>query len=64
MTDVMRAFIQPEEGSTSKFFVQATWDDVPHLDEGVKNRPCSHPFHPTSGKHESKGVPQLGAGAI
>jgi phage terminase large subunit-like protein len=63
MTDVMRAFIQPEEGSTSKFFVQATWDDVPHLDAASKQALLAS-IPPYQREARSKGVPQLGAGAI
>ena len=36
MTEVMRSFIRPAEGDESKFFVHATWNDVPHLDKAAK----------------------------
>ncbi len=63
MSDVMRAFISPAEGDQSKFFVQATWDDVPHLDEAAKQALlASIPAYQRDAR--SKGVPQLGAGAI
>ena len=63
MTDVMRSFIQPSEEEQAKFFVQATWDDVPHLDAAAKqNLLASIP--PYQREARSKGVPQLGAGAI
>jgi phage terminase large subunit-like protein len=63
MTDVMRAFIRPEDGDTSKFFVQATWDDVPHLDAAAKQALLAS-IPPYQREARSKGVPQLGAGAI
>lgn len=63
MTEVMRAFIQPIEGDESKFFVQATWDDVPHLDEAAKQALLAS-IPPYQRDARSKGVPQLGAGAI
>jgi phage terminase large subunit-like protein len=62
MTDVIRAFLQPEDGS-QKFFVQATWDDVPHLDEAAKQALLAS-IPPYQREARSKGVPQLGAGAV
>jgi len=63
MTDTMRSFVQPGEEEQAKFFVQATWDDVPHLDATAKqNLLASIP--PYQRDARSKGVPQLGAGAI
>jgi phage terminase large subunit-like protein len=62
MTEVMRAFIQPGEIKT-KFFVQATWDDVPHLDAAAKQALLTS-IPPYQREARSKGVPQLGAGAI
>jgi hypothetical protein len=59
----MRFFIQPAEGDTSKFFVQATWDDVPHLDAASKQALLAS-IPPYQREARSKGVPQLGAGAI
>lgn len=63
MTDVMRAYIQPAEGDQSKFYVQATWDDVPHLDASAKQALLAS-IPPYQREARSKGVPQLGAGAI
>jgi hypothetical protein len=63
MTDVIRAFIQPADGDNSKFFVQATWDDVPHLDAAAKQALLAS-IPPYQREARSKGVPQLGAGAI
>lgn len=63
MTEVMRFFIQPAEGDQSKFFVQATWDDVSHLDAAAKSALLAS-IPPYQREARSKGVPQLGAGAI
>lgn len=63
MTEVMRFFVQPADGDESKFFVQATWDDVPHLDEKAKQALLAS-IPPYQREARSKGVPQLGAGAI
>jgi phage terminase large subunit-like protein len=63
MTEVMRFFIQPAEGDESKFFVQAQWDDVPHLDEKSKQALLAS-IPPYQREARSKGVPQLGSGAI
>jgi phage terminase large subunit-like protein len=63
MTEVMRFFIQPAEGDQSKFFVQATWDDVPHLDAAAKETLLAS-IPPYQRDARSKGIPQLGAGAI
>jgi len=47
----------------SRFCVQATWDDVPHLtDEAKKDLWNSIPIHQRDAR--SKGVPVLGSGAI
>jgi hypothetical protein len=63
MSDMMRAFISPAEGDQSKFFVQATWDDVPHLDAAAKQALLAS-IPPYQRDARSKGVPQLGSGAI
>ena len=63
MTEVIRSFIQPAEGDQSKFFVQATWDDVPHLDAAAKTALLAS-IPPYQREARSKGVPQLGSGAI
>lgn len=47
----------------SKFVVMATWDDAPHLTEAVKNE-LWNAIPPFQRDARSKGVPQLGAGAI
>lgn len=51
------------ENNSSKFVVMATWDDVPHLDDKVKKELWDS-IPPFQRDARSKGVPQLGAGAI
>lgn len=67
MSQVVLAFLpngQLAEGvSDSKFTVMATWDDVPHLDDAVKKE-LWESIPPFQRDARSKGVPQLGAGAI
>ena len=63
MTEVMRSFIQPADGDRSKFFVNATWDDAPHLDAAAKSALLAS-IPPYQREARSKGVPQLGSGAI
>lgn len=67
MSEVVLAFLpggQIEERSDgSKFVVMATWDDVPHLDEDAKKE-LWNSIPPFQRDARSKGVPQLGAGAI
>lgn len=68
MSEVVLAFLPggklPEERSaTGKYVVSVTWDDVPHLSETEKAELlASYPLHQRDAR--SKGVPQLGAGAI
>lgn len=47
----------------SKFLVTATWDDVPHLDEQTKTELLKG-IPPYQRDARTRGVPQLGAGAI
>jgi hypothetical protein len=47
----------------SKFVVMATWDDVPHLSESAKKELWDS-IPPFQRDARSKGIPQLGAGAI
>jgi phage terminase large subunit-like protein len=49
--------------SKSKCVITATWDDVPHLSEDAKNKLMAS-IPPFQRDARSKGVPQLGAGAI
>lgn len=46
-----------------KFVIMATWDDVPHLTQEVKEE-LWNSIPPFQRDARSKGVPQLGAGAI
>ena len=72
-SDTVRLFIpddRTEDGPDSevedqvkRFIVSATWDDAPHLSAAAKARLwASLPPHQREAR--SKGVPQLGAGAI
>lgn len=47
----------------AKYVVTATWDDVPHLTEEVKTK-LWESIPPFQRDARSKGVPQLGSGAI
>jgi phage terminase large subunit-like protein len=62
LTEVIRSFIQPADDS-EKFFVQCEWSQVPHLDETAKRQLLSSiPEYQREAR--SKGVPQLGSGAV
>lgn len=67
MSEVVLAFLPggqiEERADSSKFVVMATWDDVPHLDDEVKKE-LWNSIPPFQRDARSKGVPQLGAGAI
>jgi phage terminase large subunit-like protein len=67
MSDVVLAFLPSgklDEGAAEgKFVVMATWDDVPHLSPQVKAELLAS-IPPFQRDARSKGVPQLGAGAI
>lgn len=52
---------QAERGS--KYIVMATWDDAPHLDEAAKKE-LWNSIPPYQRDARSKGIPQLGSGAI
>lgn len=52
-----------ENDKGSKFVVSATWDDVPHLSDEVKKE-LWNSIPPFQRDARSKGVPQLGSGAI
>lgn len=66
MSDVVQAFMEAEEAGGKdgpKAVVMAGWDDAPHLSEEEKKRLlASIPPHQRDAR--SKGIPQLGAGAI
>lgn len=54
---------RPIEAASGKVLVNAGWDDVPHLSEGEKAEMLAlMPPHQRDAR--SKGIPQLGAGAI
>ncbi len=67
MSEVVLAFLPggqiEERADGSKFVVMATWDDVPHLNDDVKKELWDS-IPPFQRDARSKGVPQLGAGAI
>jgi phage terminase large subunit-like protein len=69
MSEVVLLFLEngkigaiPQSG-TSRFVVMATWDDAPHLDEAAKKE-LWNSIPPFQRDARSKGIPQLGAGAI
>lgn len=53
----------PEEHEGTKFVVQATWDDAPHLTDEQKAKLLAS-IPPYQRDARSKGIPQLGSGAI
>lgn len=67
MSETVMSFLpngQVQDSSEgSKFVVMATWDDAPHLSDEVKKE-LWNSIHPFQRDARSKGVPQLGAGAI
>lgn len=67
MSEVVLAFLPNGKldlgAAAGKFVVMATWDDVPHLTAAVKAE-LYQAIPPFQRDARSKGVPQLGAGAI
>jgi phage terminase large subunit-like protein len=67
MSDVVLAFLPggsvPEKQEGPKAVVSATWDDVPHLSAQAKEE-LWNAIPPFQRDARSKGLPQLGAGAI
>ena len=67
MSEVVLSFLPDgrlnETSSETKFVVMATWDDAPHLDEQAK-KDLWNSIPPFQRDARSKGIPQLGAGAI
>jgi phage terminase large subunit-like protein len=65
MSDVVSGYLTPETEAAAEFkvVINAGWDDVPHLDENVK-RHLLATTPPFQREARSKGIPQLGAGAI
>lgn len=67
MSETVMQFLQGgqigESAQGSKFVIMATWDDAPHLTQSVKDELWAA-IPPFQRDARSKGVPQLGAGAI
>lgn len=68
MSDVVLMFLpggklELESANPSRFTVMATWDDAPHLTESAKKELWTS-IPPYQRDARSKGVPQLGSGAI
>lgn len=67
MSEVVMSFLPngnvEELNDQSKFVVMATWDDVPHLTKEAKEE-LWNSIPPFQRDARSKGIPQLGAGAI
>jgi phage terminase large subunit-like protein len=67
LSDVVLAFLPggklDEKAEGSKLVVMATWDDAPHLSDDVKKE-LWNSIPPFQRDARSKGIPQLGAGAI
>jgi phage terminase large subunit-like protein len=68
ISEVVLAFlpsgqITETSNDAGKYVITATWDDVPHLSEEVKTE-LLESIPPFQRDARSKGVPQLGAGAI
>lgn len=66
MSEVVQAFLDAEESGGEhgpKVVVTAGWDDVPHLSEAEKTRLLAS-IPPYQRDARTKGIPQLGAGAI
>ena len=57
------AIDDPSAPNSSKYVVMATWDDAPHLDDKVKAE-LWESIPPFQRDARSKGIPQLGSGAI
>lgn len=67
LSDTVMAFLPngqiQDVSEGSKFVVMATWDDAPHLSQAIKDE-LWNSIPPFQRDARSKGVPQLGAGAI
>lgn len=67
MSETVMAFLPGgkinESTEGSKFVVMATWDDAPHLNDKVKEE-LWNSIPPFQRDARSKGIPQLGSGAI
>lgn len=64
MSEVVLSFVEATpEAAEVKLFIQAGWDDVPHLDPGEKRRLLATML-PYQIAARTKGEPSLGSGAI
>jgi phage terminase large subunit-like protein len=64
LTDLMNGFFDPDEREkTGRFFINATWEDAPHLDSSEKQRLLAN-IEEYQRDARSKGLPYLGAGRI
>lgn len=65
ISEVVKGYLEPEtdEAREVKMYVQAGWDDVPHLDEKMK-RQILATMLPYQIAARTKGEPSLGVGAI
>lgn len=67
LTDIVLQFMpdgkMEERQSGSKCLIQATWDDAPHLTKEQKDKLYAA-LPPHQREARSKGIPQLGSGAI
>jgi phage terminase large subunit-like protein len=63
MSDVVMAFLNPPDGLAPGPITYATWDDVPHLSKAAKDGLWKL-IPPYQRDARSKGIPQLGSGAI
>lgn len=65
MSDVVRGFKEPEtdEAEAHKWYIQAGWDDVPHIHEDEKTALIAT-TPPYQIEARTKGEPALGSGAI
>jgi phage terminase large subunit-like protein len=64
MSEVVRSFLEPENDSLgAKYYIQAGWKDVPHLDE-VQRQQLTANTPPYQIQARTEGEPALGAGAV
>lgn len=65
MSEVVKGFLEPESKAAQRFkwFIQAGWKDVPHLDEAEKTALMAT-TPPYQIKARTEGEPTLGSGAI
>lgn len=64
MSEVVQGYVEPTDAAREvKMYVQAGWDDVPHLDERMK-RQILATMLPYQIAARTKGEPSLGSGAI